>query len=93
MEDIQLGDKVMTINDMGQPMYSEISMMLHRDNKKKLTDYIKITTECGIALTISKHHLLALSSSEFIFSKDIQPGQYVTVYDHKEKHFHPSQVC
>jgi hypothetical protein len=92
MKEVKIGDKVLTIDDMGNPIYSEISMMLHRDNKQTLNDYVQITTEGGVDLTISKYHLLALSSSTFIFSKDIRPGQNVTVYNPNEKRFHPSQV-
>jgi hypothetical protein len=92
MNEVKIGDKVLTIDDKGNPIYSEISMMIHRDNKQTLNDYVKITTEGGVDLTMSKYHLLALSSSTFIFSKDIRPGQNVTVYNPDEKRFHPSQV-
>jgi len=91
MKDLRVGERVLTLNHLHQPTYSEVSMIMDRQTKVKVTDYLRITTLANKTLTLSTNHLIPVrapnsTQQEFIFSKDIRPLHHeVYVYDHDDK--------
>jgi len=84
MKDLRVGDRVLTLNHLHQPTYSEVSMIMDRQTKVSVTDYLRITTLTNKTLTLSMNHLLPVlapnaTQQEFIFSKEVRP-QYHEVY-------------
>lgn len=89
IKNVKIGDKLLTLNHQGSPIYSEVNMMMHRQPNVVVKDYVKISTEAGKTIVLSLHHLIAISNinsstQQFIFGKDIIPRHHhILTYDEK----------
>ena len=84
MKDLRVGDRVLTLNHLHQPTFTEVTMIMDRQTKVMATDYVRITTQNNQTLTLSMNHLIPVVAQnsthrQFIFSKDVRP-QYHEVY-------------
>nr|VDH80594.1 hedgehog [Euperipatoides kanangrensis] len=97
MSDLQIGDKVLTIDSNGQTIYSDVILFLDRDVSQRRTFY-NIETDSGNRITLTPSHLLFVSNNYSlksrnmypIFARDIQEGQYVYVIKKLTHNHHDS---
>ncbi|ELU16390.1 hypothetical protein CAPTEDRAFT_213608 [Capitella teleta] len=61
MKDLQIGDKIMTVNDGGTPMPTEVISFLHYEPDVTGV-YTQVTTELGNVISLSGSHLIYASS-------------------------------
>lgn len=88
IKDVKIGDKVLAVDSTGQPVYSEVIMMLHRNPNAIVDDYIKINMANNKSITLSKYHLIPTTKrSEFIYSKDVKVQQSLKVFDESSNTF------
>lgn len=87
MKDVQVGDSVLTMNSFGMPVYSEVTMIMHRNKDVVVDDYLQITTSGGEEITLSSYHLIFISTTESIFSKDVKLGQTIYTYNSQSNQF------
>lgn len=77
MQDLEIGDKVLTMNPNGHLVYSPVIAFLDRAHTSVL-NYIKIETENNHNLLVSYRHLTFTNeSSTPIYASDVQPGDYM----------------
>ena len=92
MKDLKAGEKVLTMNDYGEAVYSEISMIMHRQTDVTIKDYVELKTEDGPFVILSSFHLIFISHSQAIFSKDVKLNQYLFTYNTSSKSFKKSRI-
>ena len=92
MKDLQVGDSVLTMSSDGRPVFSEVTMMMHKDPTRFVEDFVKIETSFGKSITLSPYHLIQTSESGYVFSKDVKINQTLHTYDDSEDTFQLSQV-
>lgn len=92
MKNVKVGDNVLTMNSKGLPIYSEVTMIMHQNKEVAVNDYVQITTTGGQTITLSSYHLIFISKSESVFSKDVKIGQNIYIYDSENHKFYVSAV-
>ncbi|XP_073817384.1 hedgehog signaling protein [Musca autumnalis] len=85
MTDLRIGDRVLSINERGEPIYSEIILFMDR-NLDESQEFVQITTEGGAVLTVTPAHLIMIwnrenSLTEYVFADRVQEGDHVFVHD------------
>ncbi|XP_062314508.1 desert hedgehog protein [Osmerus eperlanus] len=81
------GDRVMTLSESGQAVFSRVLSFLHRDRESRST-FLVLCTEDSHCLALTPHHLVFLSPryklnpSEYpaLFASRAKLGDYVLVY-------------
>ena len=77
MEDLKIGDEVLTMNANGQLLYSPVIAFLDQVRSAKL-EYIKIETENKHRLQLTSSHLTFTNeSSKPLYASDVQTGDYM----------------
>lgn len=86
MSELEIGDKVLSVDSEGHLDYSEVITFLDRQQTKRVK-YFKIETDIGQSLTMTPSHLLFVSQSQnqnlnsinrkAIFARDTKIGQYI----------------
>jgi len=92
MKNLQVGTKVLTIGADGAPLYSDVIMMMHKQENMFINDYINIKTDSGQQITLSSHHLIYTLKDGYIFSKDVTINQSLYNYNSKSNSFNISRV-
>eukprot|EP00111_Clytia_hemisphaerica_P000900 TCONS_00002634-protein len=92
MKDLKIGDSVLTMNPNGQPTFSEVTMMLHKDGTRYVEDFVNIETNSGKSITLSPYHLIQTLETGYVFSKDVKINQTLQTYDDSKNTFQLSQV-
>ncbi|XP_013106943.1 protein hedgehog [Stomoxys calcitrans] len=85
MTDLSIGDRVLSINEQGQAIYSEIILFLDR-NLQESQEFVQLTTESGAVLTVTPGHLVMIwnrekSLNEYVFADRVQEDDQVFVHD------------
>lgn len=88
LSELQLGERVLSMNAAGEPVFSEVLMFMDRDTAQK-REFVEITTERGSKITVTPAHLLlstSLISSQnvqrkqrYMFADRVQEGDYLLV--------------
>ena len=92
MKDVKVGDRVLTMTRGGSPIFSEVTMMMHRNPGALVNDYVSIKTSKEKAITLSRYHMVYTKESEYIFAKDVHENQTLVVYDQLKNKFEDSLV-
>lgn len=92
MKDLKIGDSVLTMNPNGQPTFSEVTMMIHKDGTRYVEDFVNIETNSGKSITLSPYHLIQTLETGYVFSKDVKINQTLQTYDDSKNTFQLSQV-
>jgi len=80
MSQIQIGENVLTQNSLGNQFYTPVIGFLHYEPSVVLSNYIRIETNSGHALTISVNHLLFTTShTEGVRASAVQIGDKVWI--------------
>lgn len=66
------------------PIYTEVIMMMHQNENIRVDDYVQITTTDGKTLVLSSYHLIFISKTKSVFSKDLRIGQTIFTYNGNE---------
>lgn len=80
MMELQIGDKVLSVNSIGEVVYSSIVAFADKMPAAKL-DYVRLETEDGDTLMLTAPHLIFRNRSthmESVFASSIRPGD--TIY-------------
>lgn len=85
MTELRVGDRVLSINDQGEPIYSEIILFMDR-NLDESQEFVQLTTEGGAILTVTPAHLIMVwnrekSKTDYMFADRVQEGDQVFVHD------------
>lgn len=85
MSDLVLGDRVLSIDDKGEAIYSEVILFLDR-NLEQAQEFVQLTTEEGAVLTVTPAHLVMVwqretSMNVYMFADRVQEGDHVFVHD------------
>ena len=84
IDQLQIGDEILTIDSNGKSVFSKVLMFLDRDPDTERL-YYEFKTESGSTITTTPSHLLFISESNSTdssisraeFARDIQVGQYL----------------
>lgn len=83
LDELSVGEKVLSMDKYGNAVYSEILMFLDR-NEQETREFVKITTDGGATLSVTPAHLLmvwkqTLEETKFIFAEQVEEGDFVLV--------------
>lgn len=82
---LSIGDRVLTMDATGQPVYSEVILFMDR-NLEQVENFVQIHTVSGATLTVTPAHLVLIwhpteRRLEFMFADRVQENDYVLVHD------------
>ncbi|XP_011205345.2 protein hedgehog [Bactrocera dorsalis] len=85
LRDLNIGDRVLTMDAAGQPVYSEVILFLDR-NLEQVENFVQIHTVGGATLTVTPAHLVLVwhpteQRLEYMFADRVQENDYVLVHD------------
>lgn len=88
LSELRLGERVLSMNSEGKPVYSEVLMFMDRDINQK-REFVEIRTERGSKITVTPAHLLLSTSllstqnvqrrQKYVFADRIQEGDFLLV--------------
>ena len=89
MEDIEVGDRVLTINAKGEQVYSDVAYLPHGKNQKETT-FAVISTESGRDVKMTMNHILpagacSLSTLPSIVASKVAVGDCVQTVSGREQ--------
>ena len=92
MSQLQLGERVLTLDARGALTYSDVILFFHKDAETK-TQYLQLETDSGHRLTITANHLMhssttpiqntqnAATETQITFARNIARGHYILYTD------------
>ncbi|XP_065366986.1 protein hedgehog [Calliphora vicina] len=85
MSDLVIGDQVLSMNSKGEAIFSEIILFMDR-NLELAQEFVQLTTETGVQLTVTPAHLVMVWNSEkqladYVFADRVEEGDQVFVFD------------
>ncbi|XP_077996590.1 sonic hedgehog protein-like [Glandiceps talaboti] len=100
MDQIQLGDRVLTVNEAGQTVYSDVIMMLDKKSDRRQSYHVIETEDYGYRLTVSRGHLVYASNFNWtfdasvkpVYAGDLQVGQYLYVAENQGATLRPVKI-
>ncbi|KAM7364401.1 hedgehog signaling protein [Cochliomyia hominivorax] len=86
MSDLVIGDRVLSMNDKGEAIFSEIILFMDR-NLDLPQEFVQLTTDSGAQLTVTPAHLVMVWNSDkqladYVFADRVEEGDQVFVHDH-----------
>ena len=89
MEDIEIGDRVLTINSKGEQVYSDVAYLPHGRNEKETT-FAVISTESGRDVKMTMNHILpagacSLSTLPSVTASQVTVGDCVQTVSGREQ--------
>ena len=91
MEDLRIGDEVLTMNAHGKLMYSPIIAFLDR-LPSAMFEFVEIQTESKHKLLLTSSHLIFTNASSMpLYASDVEPGDYVFTLN-PDDNIQPSKV-
>lgn len=84
LDELNVGEKVLSMDKHGNAVYSEVLMFLDR-NDHETREFVKITTDGGATISVTPAHLLmvwktTLKQTKFIFAEQVEEDDFVLVY-------------
>ena len=89
MADVQVGDRVLTVNAKGEQVFSEVVYLPHGRNEQRAT-FAQISTESGRDLKMTMNHILpagacALSTLPLVAAGEVTVGDCVQTMSGREQ--------
>lgn len=86
MSDVVVGDRVLSMNDKGEAIYSEVILFMDR-NLDMAQEFVQLTTETGAELIVTPAHLVMVWNThkqltDYVFADRVEEGDQVFVLDH-----------
>nr|P56674.4 RecName: Full=Protein hedgehog; Contains: RecName: Full=Protein hedgehog N-product; Flags: Precursor [Drosophila hydei]AAB34104.1 hedgehog hh protein homolog [Drosophila hydei, Peptide, 481 aa] [Drosophila hydei] len=83
--ELAIGDRVLSMDVKGQPVYSEVILFMDR-NLEQVENFVQLHTDGGAVLTVTPAHLISVWQPErqtlnFIFADRVEELDYVLVRD------------
>lgn len=83
MNQLKIGEKILSMDANGNTIFSEVLLFLDR-NESQTREFVKIETDGGAAMTVTPAHLVLVWKSEkqqtkFTFAERVEEGDYVLV--------------
>ena len=83
MHDLQIGERVLSVDASGNTVYSEVMMFLDRETNQT-REFVHIRTDGGATLTVTPAHLImvwlpTIRETKYLFADKIQEGDYLLV--------------
>jgi len=78
MEDLRVGDHIMTADGSGKMTYSQIYMFAHAD-RNTISEYVNVQTEAGV-MKLSPMHYIPTNGFNYKYARDLQVGETVLQY-------------
>ena len=83
--EIAIGDRVLSMDPNGRPVYSEVILFMDR-NLEQVENFVQLHTEGGAVLTVTPAHLITVwrterQALEFIFADRVEEQNFVLVHD------------
>lgn len=83
MNQLEIGDKVLSVDSTGSTIYSEVLMFLDRDTEQK-REFVKITTSGNSTITVTPAHLLLVwrpnkKLTNYLFAEKVEEGDQLLV--------------
>jgi hypothetical protein len=80
MEDVEVGDVVLSTSKSGDVVFSPVIMFLHRD-EDAVSNFVHFVTSQGHRLIVSHNHLVQIDVEHFVFASTLRVGDHLVVYD------------
>ena len=89
MADVQVGDRVLTVNAKGEQVYSDVAYLPHGRNEEQAT-FAQVSTESGRDLKMTMNHILpagtcALSTLPLVAARQVTVGDCVQTVTGREQ--------
>jgi hypothetical protein len=96
MKDLRIGDQVLALDDTGRVVYSDVILMLDKQESDELAYYV-LRTDNGHSLTLSADHLVFISkfSNSTMSAKQaryVSTGEYLYEWHINSQKFLPRQI-
>lgn len=83
LDELKVGEKILSIDSSGNTVYSEVLMFLDR-NTNQTREFVKIKTDGGAIITVTPAHLLMVwlptkQITNYFFADKIVEGHYLLV--------------
>lgn len=83
LSELQLGEKVLSMDPDGNAVYSEVIMFMDRDAKQS-REFVRLDTDGGASLTATPGHLLlvwkyAEKVQRYMFAEKVEEGDFLLV--------------
>ncbi|XP_037027151.1 protein hedgehog [Bradysia coprophila] len=83
LDELTVGEKVLSMDKQGNAVYSEVLMFLDR-NEHETREFVKIATDGGATVSVTPAHLLmvwktSLNQTKFIFAEQVEEDDFVLV--------------
>ena len=96
ISEVQVGDRVLTINALGEQVFSDVVYLPHGRNEQHTT-FVQVTTESGRDLKMTMNHILpagacALSTLPLVTARQVAMGDCVQTISGREQVVSVSQV-
>ncbi|EDW14996.1 protein hedgehog [Drosophila mojavensis] len=85
LSELAIGDRVLSMDTKGQPVYSEVILFMDR-NLEQVQNFVQLHTDGGAVLTVTPAHLIAVwqaerQTLEFVFADRVEELSQVLVHD------------
>lgn len=90
MSQLEIGDRVLTMNSEGKLEYSQVMMFMHY-SPNQLSQFLRITTTSGINITITPSHLIlrwqkpnvsSLYEAKPVYARDVKVSEQLLIHGH-----------
>jgi len=86
--EVAIGDRVLSMNGNGQPVYSEVILFMDR-NLEQMENFVELHTDGGAVLTVTPAHLITVWHPEeqkldYVFADRVEELNYVLVMHNGE---------
>jgi hypothetical protein len=90
MEELSVGDRVLTVDGRGKMTYSPVYMFGHAE-RDTIAEYVNVQTEAGV-MKLSPLHFIPTNGFNYKYARDLQVGETVLQYAEKTGQFVSAEV-
>lgn len=90
MEELSVGDRVLTVDGSGKMTYSPVYMFGHAE-RDTIAEYVNVQTEAGV-MKLSPLHFIPTNGFNYKYARDLQVGETVLQYAEKTGQFVSAEV-
>ncbi|KAH8414529.1 hypothetical protein KR215_008379 [Drosophila sulfurigaster] len=96
LSELAIGDRVLSMNSNGRPVYSEVILFMDR-NLEQMETFVQLHTDGGAVLTVTPAHLITVWQPEeqklsYIFADRVEEQSFVMVLESSSGELRPQRV-
>ncbi|XP_030370903.1 protein hedgehog [Scaptodrosophila lebanonensis] len=85
LSELAIGDRVLSMNEQGQPIYSDVILFMDR-NLEQAESFVQLHTEGGAVLSVTPAHLIMVWQPEqeklsYVFADRVEEQNFVLVHN------------